>query len=537
MKDNAKRKEEQALFWYGIIAPLLDPDLPHGDRSRLIQKILDRSWTIPGSSCRKISRATLFRKLKEYRHHGFGGLKKQDRTDKGSCRRLKSDWLQKAIELRLEQPKRTTHRVIELTEKAFGLATGTIKLQTLSRIFKNKELTRAHLRDGEADPGGFTSFAHHHINELWTVDVMHAFPIPDPRDTRRRKMTYLVGIIDDASRLIPHAEFYFDEKLPRLENTLKKAISRRGIPKRLYCDHGQIFHAKQFELICAELGVHIVHSQPYRPEGRGKIERFFSTCQTDFTSEARAKGPQSLQELNTWFWAWLEMAYHHKIHSSLGTTPLAFWLKQRDRIRFADPDVLDTIFLWREDRLVSRVHTFHVSGNLYDIAPEFAGNTIEIRYNPFDLSIILVYQYGAYLCRAKPVSLPQPVHPKVPRPISKPRGPISMSYLDTLMDQYENHLKKEFGTLDFGKIESKRKLALEEEKGKFVWTLSEHIGRPLDSIETASARAFHDELGPIDPDALSEVPKDPVPDAIAFGKFLFTFRSRILSRRQPKGDR
>lgn len=526
-------KEAMALFWYRVIAPLLDPGLAHGDRARLLREILSKDWSVPGLGSRRLSRATVLRRLAEYRRAGFGAIKKRDRSDKGTSHAIEPLWLNQAVELRLEQSRRTTRRVIELTEKALGLAPGTIKLKTLARIFKEKKLTRADLRDEAVT--GFTSFSYSHINELWMSDVMDAFPVPDPADSRRKKMTFLFSFIDDASRLVTHAEFYFDEKLPRLENTLKRAIAKRGLPKKLYVDNGKIFHAAQFELICAELGIQIVYSEPYRPEGKGKIERYHGTIRSDFLDEARAKGPQTLADLNRWFWAWLEIAYHHKLHDSLGTTPLAFWMNQTERLRLADPDILDTIFLWREDRSVSKVHSFSLVGNLFEVAPELSGQVVEIRFNPLDLSRVLVYKAGVFQMRARPVSLPQPVHPKAPSAPARPSRPLSMSYLDTLVTQYEAHVAREFGTLNFVAIEEKRKRALETQKGKFVEALGAHLGRALSSLEAASARAMYDELAPLDLGVVALLSKDPVPDAIAFGRFLSTLRALVLERRPPKG--
>ncbi len=532
---DATPKERQALFWYALIAPLLDPTISSKERRDHIKRVLEKDHAIPDSSRRRISRATLFRKLAEYRRAGFGGLKKPDRADKGASRTIKPDWLNKAIELRLEQPGRTTRRLIELTEKALGLAPDTIKLKTLARFLKAKSVTRADLADEKQI--GFTRFAHHNINELWMSDVMDGFPIPDPADERRRKMTYLISVIDDASRLVPFGQFYFDEKLPRLENTLKKGIARRGIPHAIYVDNGRIYHATQFELICAELDMRIFHSEAYSPEGRGKIERWHYTLQTDFLSEARAKGPRSLAELNAWFWAWLEMAYHHKIHESLGITPIAFWMRQTDKIRHADPAVLDSVFLWREERHVSAVHTFTVAGNLYEVVPELATKTIEVRFNPCDLTAVHVYRDGAFLTRARPCSVPQPVHPKAPKPPPRVQKPLSMSYIDTLVEQYNKHVEQEFGTLDFRAIEEKRKLALEDDKGKFVAAIAAHLDRSLSSIEVAASRGLFDDLAPIDPAVVAMLPKNPVPDAVAFGKFLSGLRSLVLERRQPKGGR
>lgn len=111
-----------------------------------------------------------------------------------------------------------------------------------------------------------------------------------------------------------------------------------------------------------------------------------------------------------------------------------------------------------------------------------------------------------------------------------------MSYLDTLVAQYEEHVKKEFGTLKFTQIQEKRTLALENEKGKFTLALVAHLGRALSSLEIAAARGIYDELAPVDPAVVTLSPKDPVPDVFAFGKFLSTLRALILKRRQTKGD-
>lgn len=528
------KKERDALFWYRVIAPLLDAELDRDGRSRRISEILAKEWVFPDGERRRISRATLFRKLKDHRELGFKALKKADRSDKGQSRAIEPALFQKAADLRIEQPRRTTRRVIELTEKALGLEPGTIKLKTLARWFQEKRLTRADLADEKTT--GFTPFAYQHINKLWMSDVMHGFPVPDSADPRQKRMTYLVSFLDDASRLIPHGEFYFDERLPRLENTLKKAVLRRGIPEMLYLDNGKIYHAAQFELIAAELGIQkLIYTEPYRPEGHGKIEKWHGYVRGDFLDEARSKGPSSLEELNRWFGAWLEIAYHRKPHDSLGETPLAFWMRQVDRIRHADPEALETIFLWRENRTVTRIHTLSLCGNEFEVAPELAGEVVEVRFNPFDLSRVSVYRDGVFVLRARPVSLPQPIHPKAPAPPARPKGPLSMSYLDTLVAQYEQHVAREFGRMDFAKIQEKRQAALETEKGEFVAALAVHLGRALSSIEAAAARGTYDQIAPLDLSVLSSLPKDSVPDAIAFGKFLSHLRALVLQRRSSKG--
>ena len=107
-------------------------------------------------------------------------------------------------------------------------------------------------------------------NDLWQSDAMHAIKITS--EGRLRK-TYLFAFIDDMSRLVPHAEFYLREHLDSYSDALRRALSKRGLPRKLYVDNGPTFSSRHLGHVTASLGIALIHSQPYQPEGRGKIER------------------------------------------------------------------------------------------------------------------------------------------------------------------------------------------------------------------------------------------------------------------------
>ena len=78
----------------------------------------------------------------------------------------------------------------------------------------------------------------------------------------------------------------------RLEAVLRVAFQARGIPERLYVDNGAPYASRQLARICAVLGVRLIHSTPGRPQGRGKIERFFRTLRQELLVELeRTPGP------------------------------------------------------------------------------------------------------------------------------------------------------------------------------------------------------------------------------------------------------
>jgi hypothetical protein len=83
-----KRKQEVALFRYGVIADLVP--LPPGTR-RLYLRITgkaEKTWAIPHSRKTRLAPETIRHWLKRYRKGGFDALMPKGRADAGSSRRI-----------------------------------------------------------------------------------------------------------------------------------------------------------------------------------------------------------------------------------------------------------------------------------------------------------------------------------------------------------------------------------------------------------------------------------------------------------------
>src|ERR1039457_7533079 len=98
---------------------------------------------------------------------------------------------------------------------------------------------------------------------------------PGPGGYPGKMQVFLQAPLDDASRLIPHAQFYPDRGLDSFLDGLRQALAARGIPTRLYMDNAKIYRSPPLARIAASIGIRSIHPPPYPPEGRGKIERFF----------------------------------------------------------------------------------------------------------------------------------------------------------------------------------------------------------------------------------------------------------------------
>jgi hypothetical protein len=196
-------------------------------------------------------------------------------------------------------------------------------------------------------------------------------------DSKRK--AYLCAIMDDHSRLIVHAEFYLSETFASLKDALRRAIERRGIPQRFYVDNGACYRSTNLEQILAGLGVQLIHSRPYTPQGRGKIERWFRTVRDNFLAQSGEDG-QALAALNERLSAWVD-AYNERVHSSTGQIPATRFKANLACVRPAPPDLLRH-FRLTESRRVKKDRSIMLDGRLFEAPPKLIDRSIELRFHP-----------------------------------------------------------------------------------------------------------------------------------------------------------
>jgi putative transposase len=269
-------------------------------------------------------------------------------------------------------------------------------------------------------------FAYDKVNTLWQGDLSVG---PYLVVGGRKLKTSLFAFLDDCSRLVPSAGFSFSEKFDALKQVLKDGLLRRGIPKMIYVDNGKIYHAEQLHLACASLGITLTHTQPYDPQSKGKIERFFSTVRKRFYPLLFEKPPQTLEELNARFLRWLEEDYHRRQHSALDACPLDVFMAQAHDLRtVSDPASLDPLFFKRVFRKVNTDATISLDNRLYEVPPRYVGQKIEVRFDPAATDEIHIYENDYSVCTAHPVSFADNARVKRNRETDPP-PPISFESL------------------------------------------------------------------------------------------------------------
>ena len=228
-------------------------------------------------------------------------------------------------------------------------------------------------------------FSFEKAGDLWMADVMHGPQVAV--EGGRKQKAYLIGILDDATRLVPYCAFALSENVGAFLPVLGQAIRRRGIPTRFYVDNGAAFRSHQLELACARLGITLIHSRPHMPQGRGKIERFFRTVRMQLLPRLGPEDTKSLEAINRALWGWIEGEYHQTPHKGLsGDTPADRWAMSADAIRLPPPDAdIDSLFLLEEKRRVQKDRTVSLRGVLYEVDAALIGETVTLRFDPAHL--------------------------------------------------------------------------------------------------------------------------------------------------------
>jgi hypothetical protein len=238
-------------------------------------------------------------------------------------------------------------------------------------------------------------------------------------------------IVDDHSRLLVGGRFFVYENTRSCQELLRRTIIHRGLPEILYADNGAPFNNTWLSRTCAVLGIRLVHSKPYSPQGRGKQERLNRYIREAFLDEATHNGIESIDELNDLFVAWAEMVANRRVHAETNEIPIERFEKYGS-LRSADPIRIEDAFKWSVTRKVTTTATVSIEGNAY-----LVGRRIELRYNPEDMTKIEVYYNGKPAGIAAPFTITRHVHKAVPQAARVEPTPTGINYLEMVAKSHD----------------------------------------------------------------------------------------------------
>ena len=372
-------EKEMGMFRYGVINALL-----HGDDERSLKKrmleLSEKLWTLPDGRLRQFSWGTREDWFYIYRREGLGGLENQSRKDKGAFRGIDENVRLHIDEYVKAHSNLKTSVMIEAMRKCELVMNGEPSDSTIYRYVRTiRPLKGTPVKERR-------SFEAPYAGNLWQTDIMYGpyLPYLNERGRWSKKQTFLVAIIDDHSRLLCHGEFYFKQDILAYLSCLKTALSKRGVPEKLYCDNGQVFLSEQVKRIMARLGATVLHTQVRDCAAKGKIERFFLTVRNCFLDPLMAlDAPKRLVDLNKRFWSWSEESYNLKRHSGIEAVPVERWMESAHKVRLLNVGAEDEIFYFETTRKVKKDGTISLESEIYETSWTLAGKKVEVRYNPF----------------------------------------------------------------------------------------------------------------------------------------------------------
>jgi transposase InsO family protein len=336
-----------------------------------------------------------------YKQGGAEVLESRPRSDKGSHRKVSPEAVAEAIEAVLPDFRDQRASKMALYRRCIerGLLSQRECAQTTwFRIIREYDLmTPLHKSNNKRRK----AFSKARANELWQMDTMFG---PWLKNGKGHSQAKLIALIDDASRVIPHGEFFFAENTANLITTLRSAFYKRGVPETLYVDNGAIYTCAEINQICSRVGCLLCHTPVRDGAAKGKIERFFRGVRDRFL--IRELDLSSLEVLNRQFRDWVENEYHESVHGTLKMKPRERFAMDTRHLRFLDPmEANDELFFFEEDRSVRKDNIFQVGGIRYECPRDLSSRKIQVRYRRGQADRILVYYKGERIGEGTPLDL------------------------------------------------------------------------------------------------------------------------------------
>lgn len=429
MNDNDGRDldEKHLEAWQqrvDLVETLLDEQIHESERAEIRRGYI-RSHGV--------SERTIRNYLRRYREHGAEGLLFHRTRGSDRSPRVHDVALQqKILALIEEHPRRTVPQLRRILSRDpdYAPAISLVSDRSIYRFLAEHGLTQRQRAAKAIDPSrrSYRQFEASASMELVQSDARDGIWLPDPENPEKTRKTYLFGWIDDYSRKILFARYYWDEKLPRLEDSFKTMVLRWGIPKKAYLDNGNVYIAGQFAFVLSRLKIRKIHHKPYQAWCKGKVEAVMKTIKNEFQTEAQRAGFHTLEELNSALWAWVDVEYNRRNHSTTGEPPNARFSAAlpSDHRRVEDLQWFESLFLLRDTRSVHKYGIIKLEGNKYRTEAPY-GTAIEVRYDPFDLSRVWRYEKDSCVETLTVHTLSHPFAQRLPQERDAPAPQVSQA--------------------------------------------------------------------------------------------------------------
>lgn len=201
MEAKMKSKDEKnGLFWCNVLHPVIFGEIEKGAINRYLKSLCQKEHSFPDGRRKKVTLSTLRRKLNKYLSGGFKSFERKRREDRYKSRAVSQEIIDKAIELKKEQPLRSDTTINKFLEAQYGKI---IAKSTLYRHLKQAGATKIKL--GVSKKKARKRWTRDHTNELWVGDFQEG---PYVLIDGQAEATYLSLFIECHSRYVIEGRYY-----------------------------------------------------------------------------------------------------------------------------------------------------------------------------------------------------------------------------------------------------------------------------------------------------------------------------------------
>ncbi|MFQ5352615.1 MAG: DDE-type integrase/transposase/recombinase, partial [Candidatus Binatia bacterium] len=320
--DRHEHRDERARLRFAIISSLLAAPPERGELKKALEGLSKKTWRDPLTGLPvHFGFSTIeqwYYRARSAPKDPIGALRDRVRADRG-----RRSSVSEAIAKTLRQQHRehpswsyTLHadnlhaRAREEDELAPVPSTSTLRRwMKANGLFKQRRRKAKNTEGAELAARRFQSrevrgYQSSHVHALWHADFHQGSRrvlLPEGRFAG----AFLLGILDDCSRLCCHAQWYLAENAEALVHGLVQAILKRGLPRSLMTDRGSAMGAAETQRGLEALGITWKPTLPYSPYQNGKQESWWSNVEGHLLAMLEGVEDLSLDLLNEATQAWV----------------------------------------------------------------------------------------------------------------------------------------------------------------------------------------------------------------------------------------
>ena len=389
---NDDRKRDVALFRFAVLGDLVHAELRRGELCRALDQKARKHWIDPAGTSRRLAAKTIQSWLYAYKRRGFEGLLPGERKDKGLSRSIPSKTQALILDMKREDPGRSTPLILRELANAGVVRKGVLSESAVNRLLACNGLSGPQMKLE-------TTARHRYVaavcGELWQGDACHGpklFDRAQGRDVRVK----IFGLLDDKSRLVTYLRASFHERQEDFLRVLFEAVRRRGIPRSILLDNHGSFRGADAQVTSAQLGIRLVFARPYDGASKGKIERFWRTLRAHVLGRLDLGVVRTLDDLNLRLMSWVDGDYNIRPHAGIdGQTPLSVYEGDASEIRCVGEHAdLESQFVSYFERVVRNDATCTVDGRVIEVPQHLRRRRVTLYYNVMRPDILWIEDGG-----------------------------------------------------------------------------------------------------------------------------------------------